>query len=296
MLRPIYQTYDLAIAYRVYPKVSRAKPPVHAEDKLALATLCLRSFKAGLGKLRVKVHALLDSCPDEYEVLFRSLFSPDELVIHRFHPALGNYGSFARQIDLLLAQEDSEIIYLAEDDYLYLPDSLPDAVAHLRRHGTRDFVTPHLSSRPEDASIGKQERHWSQQISTMLTFMTTKTTLARFQGVFRRYDPVCNDFCVWLAATKSGAMNPVYLLHWKRHHPECFTSAKRAWKHLWKQLLVGPRARLWEPYPTLGTHMVGGLLSAGMDWPAEIQRQQERLAARKSGANDAHDGTTGLRS
>jgi hypothetical protein len=57
--------FDLAVAYRVYPGISK-EPAVHADDKLRLAELCLRSFKEALGTLRVKVWALLDGCPPEY--------------------------------------------------------------------------------------------------------------------------------------------------------------------------------------------------------------------------------------
>jgi len=40
--------HDLAVAYRIYPKVSSHPPPVFADDKLKLAQLCLNSFKASL--------------------------------------------------------------------------------------------------------------------------------------------------------------------------------------------------------------------------------------------------------
>jgi hypothetical protein len=48
------QARDLAIAYRIYPRV--AKPAValpFSDDKLRLSEICLRSFKESLGGLRV---------------------------------------------------------------------------------------------------------------------------------------------------------------------------------------------------------------------------------------------------
>jgi hypothetical protein len=64
-------SYDLVIAYRIYPKVAKpAQGLPFSQDKLMLAEICLRSFKEALGGLRVKLWALLDGCPNEYADLF----------------------------------------------------------------------------------------------------------------------------------------------------------------------------------------------------------------------------------
>ena len=46
--------YDVAVAYRICPHLSRTPPPVFADSKYKLAALCLRSFKAGLTGLGLK--------------------------------------------------------------------------------------------------------------------------------------------------------------------------------------------------------------------------------------------------
>jgi hypothetical protein len=71
---------DLAIAYRVYPGISKA-PALHAADKLALSKFCLQSFRQSLGGLKFKVWAILDGCPRQYIDLFRSIFTEDQLEI-----------------------------------------------------------------------------------------------------------------------------------------------------------------------------------------------------------------------
>ena len=49
-------THDLAVAYRIYPIVSRpALGLPFSEDKYRLSEVCLRSFKESLGPLRVKI-------------------------------------------------------------------------------------------------------------------------------------------------------------------------------------------------------------------------------------------------
>ena len=52
----VKETKDLAIAYRIYPGISKI-PPIYSDDKFKLSELCLRSFKQSLGGLRVKIWA-----------------------------------------------------------------------------------------------------------------------------------------------------------------------------------------------------------------------------------------------
>src|SRR5579864_4372641 len=125
-------SYDLAVAYRIYPKVS---PPARnlpfGDDKFRQAEICLRSFKNSLGSLRVKLWAILDGCPEEYRALFERYFSPENLVLLETK-RIGNRATYAKQLDILLSQSDSEFVYLAEDDYLYLPDGFPLLLSFLR--------------------------------------------------------------------------------------------------------------------------------------------------------------------
>src|SRR5579864_984045 len=109
--------YDLAVAYRVYPRVSGpALDLPFGDDKYSLSEVCLRSFKESLGNLRVKMWAILDGCPPEYEVMFRKYFDDSELVIVTLD-SVGNLQTFATQIEMLLGQSDADLVYFAEDDY-----------------------------------------------------------------------------------------------------------------------------------------------------------------------------------
>ena len=86
--------YDLAVAYRIYPKVSKV-PLVFGDNKFKLAELCLRSFKNSLGSLRVKIWVLLDNCPAKYEELFKKYFDINDLEIIKL-PGIGNRGTFKK--------------------------------------------------------------------------------------------------------------------------------------------------------------------------------------------------------
>src|SRR5690348_9189160 len=166
---------DLAIAYRIYPRVSPT-PAAWADDKLMLSDYCLRSFKSALGSLRVKMWALLDGCPPAYEQLFRRYFSAEELEIVHLD-GIGNHATFMMQIELLMRQTETEVVYFAEDDYFYFPNALSKMVLFARSSADVDFVTPYdhpdaynASSRFERHNIRPfGDRYWRTATSTCLT-------------------------------------------------------------------------------------------------------------------------------
>src|SRR5579862_8471581 len=113
---------DLAVAYRIYPGVSKI-PAVYPTDKFELSKLCLLSFRESLGCLSFKIWAILDGCPPEYWEMFRRVFKEDELEIIE-GGAVGNLLTFSMQIDLLTSQSEAEFVFFAEDDYFYFPNAL----------------------------------------------------------------------------------------------------------------------------------------------------------------------------
>jgi hypothetical protein len=76
--------YDLAVAYRIYPKISH-RPLILRDNKYKLAALCLESFKEALGSLKARVWSCW-MCPSEFGELFRKHFNADDLELIR----LGN--------------------------------------------------------------------------------------------------------------------------------------------------------------------------------------------------------------
>jgi hypothetical protein len=132
--------YDLAVAYRIYPQVSKT-PIVFRDDKYKLAQLCLSSFKKSLGDVKTKVWVLLDNCPIEYEGLFQRYFDADDLEFVRL-AGIGNLATFELQLDILLNQTVSESVYFAEDDYFYLPNQFEEMIEFLRENEGVHFVSP----------------------------------------------------------------------------------------------------------------------------------------------------------
>lgn len=279
-------TYDLAVAYRICPFMSRTPPPVHADSKFKLARLCLRSFKAALGPLKVRLWAILDHCPPEYEKLFTDLWDRQDLVLCP-QPGLGNGGTFVKQIEILTQQEDAELVYLAEDDYFYRPEKFPLAVDLMRHHPDVDFCTPydhpdyyqhafHLHKMRIKVEHGQV---WKTQNGTTCTLLTRKHILQETSAVFRSFARRNSDAGVWLSLTKEHVRNPYDLLTQPFLFPFRGYSLMAAWYFNWKQILWGRRYSLWVPVPSLATHMVAGLEAPHVDWRKEFERMDEKYAA-----------------
>ena len=239
---------DLAVAYRIYPGVSRS-PAFFSTDKFKLSEMCLRSFKGALGRLKVKIWALLDGCPPEYEELFRSTFLGSDLEIISLD-GIGNYATFSLQIDILARQAEAPYVYFAEDDYFYLPDALQKMVAFMREHKDVDFVTPYdhpdsyyTSSRFERHLVRPYgDRYWRTASSTCLTFLTSRQNLVRTQSAFRTYSRGNWDCPVWLSLTQKYELLSLRV-HWR--DPSRFSLLRLTLKWGYKVLLFARRYRLW---------------------------------------------------
>jgi hypothetical protein len=274
-------SYDLAVAYRIYPKV--AKPALGlplGEDKLRLAEACLRSFRECLGTLRIKLWVLLDACLPEYEEMFLKYFDREEVVLLPLK-GVGNLGTFERQIDILQNQTDAQTVYFAEDDYYYLPDQFRIMIDFLRAYDDVDFVTPYdhldcynleLHHRPKWLRVSA-DHHWRTAGSTCLTFLTTREKLQHTAQVFRTYCRENSDASLWLSLTKQAVWNPFSLVRYARKRPWLAKITLKAWLYGWRQLLFGRRRHLWVPVPGIATHMDANALSPAVDWRSLMEQQ-----------------------
>lgn len=274
--------YDLAVVYRICPAMSRTAPAIFGGDKLLLSKVALESFKASLGGLRVKLWVLLDNCPPEYAELFTDSWDAQDLVLEH-HPGIGNRGTLLRQFQILAEQEDAELIYLAEDDYVYLPTTFGEIVALLRDCPEVDFVTPYYHS---DYSTLSMQRHRQRTLQrperTWVTVKTTTGTFAARRALFRETHEVFRtllqkvlfaeqtDVGVWLALTKYDIFNPLSWITWPIKSRYFAWSLFSAWRTCWRQILFGHRYRLWAASPSLCTHLAEGLMPVSHDWNNEL--------------------------
>jgi hypothetical protein len=277
---------DIAIAYRVYPHVSGV-PLVYPEEKFALAEACLQSFRRALGTLSIKIWVILDGCPVEYESLFRRLREEDLTFITL--PGVGNQTSFSVQVDTLMRQTASELVYFAEDDYFYLPRQMETLVRFFQGTQDADFVTPYdhpdyytlaLHSPETLCPLGQQ--CWRRVSTTCLTFLTSKTTLRKTQSVFRTYqNPKNLDASIWLSLTKRGVFDVRRSCRLCLKEQSSFKMIVKAWLYNGKQILWGQRWTLWAPVPSLATHMDSRFPAPGLDWVQEIKQQRDSIHANR---------------
>jgi len=272
--------YDLAVAYRIYPKVS--KPSLGLpfdDDKYRQAEIALGSFKRSLGGLRVKVWAVLDGCPPEYAAMFRRYFAEEDLVLVPM-PQVGNHGTFARQVEILLAQTDADAVYFAEDDYVYLPGAFAKMLAFLRGGKRVDFVTPFdhpdcyalaLHDFPKRLQVF-EGGHWRNAASTCLTFLTTRRALAEYEAVFRSYSKGNYDSSLWLSLTKYRILNPASVVRFLGMDRLMRRIMVKSWLYGWRQNLFGRRAMLWVPMPSVGLHLDRKNPAPGFDLATEMLR------------------------
>lgn len=270
--------HPFAVAYRIYPKVSKV-PPAYPTDKYKLSELCLRSFVRSYAPLRPKFYALLDKCPPEYEELFRRHVPAEDLELVKL-TGIGNGGTFGLQVKLLLEQKASETVYFAEDDYYYLPGAFPRMLQMQQSGADVHFVTPydHLDYyNLEIHNLPREVRfvggsHWQTVGTTCMTFMTTKAVLARAAEPLLTYAKGNTDVGMWSSLTKTRLddfASPAKAAQVQQTLPYVMG----AWQHCFKQVMFGERFKLWSPMPTVATHMENRFLSPGFDWDAIFQAE-----------------------
>jgi hypothetical protein len=272
--------YDLAIAYRIYPRVSKI-PFIFPDNKLKLAEVGVRTLKSSLGRLKTKVFFILDNCPTEYETMILRYFSPSDLEFVRYN-GIGNLPTFGKQIDILLDQNDAQAVFFAEDDYVYRPGLLPAALSFLQKEKV-DFITPydhldsyilpvHTLNRYEMAI--HEGMHWRTSASTCLTFITTKSVLFKTQDTFRSYCRGNWDSCLWFALTKYNVFDLPQILQYLFNDRFLLKTIVLSWMKTGRQILFGKKYTLWQPIPSIATHMERESLAPNIDWLAVANSEE----------------------
>jgi hypothetical protein len=277
--------YDVVIAYRIYPQVSK-QPLVFANDKLRLSELCLASLYRSLGALKVKIYAILDNCPAEYEALFHKYFAHRNLEIIHLQ-GVGNGATFKKQIELLSSQTNTEFVYFAEDDYVYRPNEFAAMIDFMRSVPNADFVTPfdHHDYYTLDLHrhavrvCSSGAYHWQQRNSTCLTFLARLSSLREAANVFETFAQKNFDASLWLSLTKFHVWNPFTIVKYLRKEDRfMFKILAKAWYFNAMQIITGRRYELWSPMPSIGTHLQYDTIAPVIDWKKEIETIIEECA------------------
>ncbi len=264
--------YDIAVAWRIYPGISK-KPLICSDSKFELVKTSFLSFLRSVKNLKISYYFILDGCPQEYKKMVEVLFEAEKKLIIETN-FIGNLATFAKQIEILCTQNDAELVYFAEDDYLYMPGVFEKIPAFIMSHKDVDFVTCYLHNDIFTHTMHDHERQvkyfnnnlWISCNSTCLTFMTTVETLRRTRQVFLTYCKGNNDCALWLVLTKKHIYDPVIYVKYLFTNRECLGILKRAVKYSFLYFFSLKKYTLWAPYPAIGTHLDSGYQSPGVDW------------------------------
>jgi hypothetical protein len=229
---------------------------------------------------------LLDGCPPEYGDLFTKYFEPEDLTLVRLS-SIGNLATFRRQIETLVEQQDAEVVYFAEDDYVYMPSQFRCMIEFLLAHEDVHFVTPYdhldcytleLHRTPKWLKV-HGGRHWRTAASTCLTFLTRRDTLKKTQAVFRNYKRRSLDCSLWLSLTKQRVFNPVFFGRHLFRDPVFCKIVLKSWLYCWRQILLGEKWNLWVPIPAIATHLDSRALSPNVDWHSFLRDRLRETTA-----------------
>ncbi len=269
--------FDIVVAYRIYPGIGKPLA-IYNGDKFKLVKLAFKSFLNALGGVNARLYLILDSCPKIYKEMLLSFFHDAKVVEVS---QAGNSKTFEIQIALLLEQQESNLIYLAEDDYFYLPNAFETTVDFFLQNSP-NFLTLYYHPDYLNWEIHKLGKHnrvysnnllWEQVGSTTLTFLTTKNTLSRTKKVFATFSKRNYDASIWFALTKLGINTPkFYSLPLTSDKADFyFKLVAKMWYHSWRQIIFGEKFTLFAPNPSLATHLERDSLAPNVPWKEHFE-------------------------
>lgn len=220
--------YQLTICLRVYPGIAD-KQKVFCDDKMTIFQKSLASLVQSCGNLKTFYYVLLDNCPEAYERITHQFLEGKAYEIIPYASSQGNQKTFSNQIDILLSQQYSEIVYFAEDDYLYLPQSIENFYT-VFTNDSADFWTVYHSPDYEKFLIHDHPIYWPEysdtwytyRASTTMTFFTKKTSLQYYKNRLLSYAHGNHDFSMWFTITKYNIFNLLKVFQYLLYDFESF--------------------------------------------------------------------------
>lgn len=243
----------MEVFYRLYPgtEKSNQERPFFAGDKLALAYVCLLSFVescAWAGR-KPKLTFLFDTCPDQWIEMVREVVSLWDFDDVTFIPLqdCGNQPSFRYQLDLALSST-RDVIYFAEDDYLYVPEAIREIYRFANQSDQfwSPYDHPDRYTRTDDRGDGRTE----VQIVAEWRKLADDTWECEGRH-WRRVESVCMTF---------GGERELFAKNKDLLHDHACTG-----RYLWYPIL-DEGSELWSPIPALATHVRNGYMSMCVDW------------------------------
>lgn len=269
--------YDLTIAYRIYPLVSKV-PAIYPNDKYKMSELCLKSFHNAIKNLKTKVYIILDNCPNEYKLMFESILTNQDLEFIEKN-GIGNGKTFETQLEIL-SNSDTEYVYFAEDDYFYLENSIENLLDFCNNKSI-DFATPYdhldyynhkLHNYNSKDELRYNDTNYKTELTTTMTFLAKRTSLIENYKIFETYVKNNWDNSMWLAITSSILINPFKFFKLSFKDIQMLKMYIKAYIHTFRYLFRTKKYQLWVPKPGTATHLDNLYLSPNVDWENEFKK------------------------
>lgn len=214
----------MRVLYRVSPYLSSHPNPL-GKDKLSIVKACFESFKRAIDT-DITLTIIADNLPPEYLTVFDGY-----TVIPGNH---GNIETFHQQLDLVCTLPNEDKVLLAEDDYIWAPNSLSKIKRSLDEF---ELMSPY-----------DHPGHYIEE-----RFKNQPRRLRLIDGQVYRDAP---SNTLTFACRAYVIKQNIYLIKsfGVRDHELFQTLAKD----------------LWLPVPSLATHTVEGLLAPGRDWMSYV--------------------------
>lgn len=261
--------YDIVIAHRVCPALSKTAVGFH--DKRSMVSATTATLAAALKGLKARLVVILDGCSD-YDGIFTSAFGKSDSVKLEIMKtdAVGNQATWGLQLEILSRVVDSDYVYFSEDDYVYSPDAFR-AMLDFARQKDVDFVTPldhperyngRLEKiRPSQVRVSG-ERHWREVSCTCLTFLAKAGVVSESKSIMESFLHSPEEATMWLGLTKYEvfgfcAMLKAAIRHFVLRRKCRFGEVMGlcTWKRQGIKLITKPRRRLFSPIPSLAVHL-----------------------------------------
>lgn len=270
--------YDLTIAYRIYPLISKV-PAVYPDDKYKMSEICIKSFAEGLKGLRTYIYVILDNCPEEYKSLFLDNLSNHTIEFIEVN-GIGNGNTFGLQLDLLVNSK-TDYVYFAEDDYFYLENSIVDLIDFSKKHNV-DFATAYdhldyyehkLHKSEESSFLDFKDKKYYKRKTTTMTFLAKRISLKGNYDIFRTYVDNNWDNSMWLGLTNPDFISIREFLRLTILDMQMLKMYIKFFLHT-PSLLFKTRKKynLYVPHPGTATHLDDKFLSPGVNWKEEFKK------------------------
>jgi hypothetical protein len=267
----LVESEEIVLVMRVFPGMSKPNP-LGLLDKLDLFKACLKSLGLAVGPRAIKLEVLLDSCPQDYEIALQVL--PSTIVVTTHHyDALGNVGSFEKQLEIACGFDDSTIVLLIEDDYYWTLGGFGALVELIQRTAEPCFATPYnhpdYLNLPVHQEMPGPNPAWRSGISTTCTFGARAGTIKTRIRILDQYS-ILNDFGMWLCITRVG-LTPARVF-FNRNSTQKSLGVFKDWLKAWLVFVfMGlwrvPLTPLYYPLESGATHMDSNFIGLGVRWP-----------------------------